>query len=145
MFFGRFEHTIDDKGRLTVPSRHRAELAGGLVITRGLDPCLFIYPLARWQEISEKFEQLPAVSQEDVGEFMRFVFAEAMDAVPDKQGRISIPDYLRTYAQLGDQVIVAGVRDHLEVWRPDLYAKVNSRMEQDPKSLARGLRQFGIL
>jgi MraZ protein len=145
MFFGRFEHTIDDKGRLTIPSRHRADLAGGLVMTRGLEPCLLIYPLVRWQEISEKFDQLPAVSQEDIGEFMRFMFAEAMDAVPDKQGRVSIPAYLCQYAQLGEQVIVAGVRDHLEVWNPDLYGKINRRMEQDPKSVARGLRQYGIL
>ncbi len=145
MFFGRYEHTVDDKGRLTIPSRHRAELAAGLVITRGFDSCLLIYPLARWEEISAKFEQLPAISQEDVGDFIRWLFSEAFDAEPDKQGRVLVPLYLREYAGLGDNVIVAGVRDHLEVWDPLKYAEHNKRMETDPKSFARGLRQFGIL
>lgn len=145
MFFGENGHTIDDKGRITIPSRHRTVLAAGLVITRGLDPCLYIYPIARWEEISQKFTEFPSVSHDEVSDFIRFLFAKAVDDIPDKQGRVLIPASLREYAHLRNEVIVAGVRDHLEVWDPQLYEQKNAKMEEDPKAFARKLSQFGIL
>lgn len=145
MFLGRFEHTIDDKGRLTIPSRYRTTLSAGVVITRGIDGCLFIFPIARWEQLSEKLEQFPTITQDESRSFVRFFFTEAIDCLPDKQGRILIPTYLREYAQLRDTVIVAGVRDHLEVWNPEAYAKDNARLEKDVRAFATTLSQQRIL
>ncbi len=145
MFFGKYRHTIDSKSRLTIPAKHRNDLAGGVVIAPGLDPCLTIYPLSRWAHISDKIEQLPPMSEEDVRDFVRFLFAETNDDVPDKQGRVLIPAELREYANLGDEVVVAGVRDHLEVWNPDTYAEMQTRLQENPNALAKKLGRFGIL
>ena len=145
MFFGRYEHSIDPKGRLAIPSRHRPSLAAGLVITRGFEPCLFVYPISRWEEIARKFDGLPTMSQDDVSNFERYLFAEAVDCTPDRQGRVLIPTYLLDHAHLSDKAIVAGVRDHLEVWNPDAYTQKNTVLERDPKALAQGLSQYGIL
>jgi MraZ protein len=145
MFFGRVQHTIDEKGRLTIPSRHRAELALGLVITRGLDGCLNIYPLETFEEISQKVDSGPKVSQPEFRDFVRYLFAEASDGVPDKQGRILIPTHLREYANLGDEVVVAGVQDHLEVWNLDNYQENRERLEQNPDVIAAGMSRFDIL
>ncbi len=145
MFLGRFEHTIDDKGRLTIPSRYRTILSAGVVVTRGIDGCLFIFPIARWEQLSEKLEQFPTLTQDESRSFVRFFFTEAIDCVPDKQGRILIPTYLREYAQLRDTVIVAGVRDHLEVWNPEAYALDNARLEKEVRAFATTLSQQRIL
>ncbi len=145
MFFGKYRHTIDSKSRLTIPAKHRNDLAGGVVIAPGLDPCLTIYPLSRWVQISDKIEQLPPMSEEDVRDFVRFLFAEANDDVPDKQGRVLIPTELREYANLGDDVVVAGVRDHLEVWNPEVYVEKKERLQENPNALAKKLGRFGIL
>lgn len=145
MFFGRYEHTIDSKGRLAIPSRHRPSLAAGLVITRGFEPCLLVYPISRWEQIAAKFDELPTMSQDDVSNFERYLFAEAVDCIPDKQGRVLIPSHLLEYAHLSETAIVAGVRDHLEVWNPETYGLKNADLEKDPKAFARGLSQYGIL
>jgi MraZ protein len=145
MFLGRFQHTIDEKGRLTIPSRLRPALAAGLVITRGLDPCLHIYPLAALEEISQKINTAPKVSQRDVRQFLRHLFAEASDAIPDKQGRVHVPTHLREYARLGDEVVVAGVNDHLEVWNVEAYQENKQSLEQDPEAFAAGMSQLGIV
>ncbi len=85
------------------------------------------------------------MSEEDVRDFIRFLFAEANDDVPDKQGRVLIPTELREYANLGDEVVVAGVRDHLEVWNPEVYAEMQARLQENPNALAKKLGRFGIL
>jgi len=144
MFFGKFGHTIDDKGRLTIPAKYRTVLAAGVVVTRGLDRCLYVYPLAEWDQLAEKIRQLP-LTKKDARAFVRFLFAEAADCIPDKQGRVLIPAYLRDYANLRDEVIVAGSDNHLEVWNPDAYQQDNSRLEQDVEALAEKLGELRIL
>jgi MraZ protein len=144
MFFGRFGHTIDEKGRLTIPAKYRDTLANGVVITRGIDRCLYVYPLGEWDEISEKIKQF-SMMQRDARSFVRFLFAEATDCIPDKQGRVLIPTYLREYANLGSDVIVAGSHNRLEIWDPDAYQHENSRLAQDVDSLAEQLSELGIL
>ncbi len=145
MFVGRFEHTIDSKGRLAIPSSHRPWLAAGLVILRSFERCLRIYPLDKLEEISEKIDQLPHVSQEDVSDAVLYLFGEAATSVPDKQGRVLIPAHLRKYANLQDKAVVVGVRDHVEVWNPEAYLQKNAAMEKDPRTFARGLGKYGIL
>jgi MraZ protein len=116
MLLGEFEHTIDDKNRLTLPAKFRQPLSGGLVITRGMDGCLYCYPQAEWEGLVEsRLAGLDPLSKE--GRMMhRFFFAGASEAEPDKQGRVMLPTTLAKNAGIGREVVVAGVRDHLEIW-----------------------------
>src|SRR6476646_6450500 len=97
MFLGRHAHSLDAKGRMAIPARFRDELAEGLVLTRGVDRCLAIYPLARWSELSDRINALP-VGDADARAFRRMIYSDAVDFVPDGQGRILIPAELREYA-----------------------------------------------
>ena len=116
MFFGEYEHTIDDKNRLTLPARFRDALAGGVVLTRGLDTCLDVYPRGEWDALVEaRLAPLDPFSKE-ARELKRFFFAAASDAELDKQGRVLVPPALTRHARLGREVVVAGVHDHLEIW-----------------------------
>ncbi len=99
MFIGEYSHNLDDKGRLAVPKKFRADLERGIVVTRGLDRCLFVYTMEEWKEIATKLSNLP-FSQSNSRAFSRLMLAGAMDLIPDKQGRVSIPEYLREYAGL---------------------------------------------
>jgi MraZ protein len=144
MFLGRFEHTLDDKGRLTIPAKYRNTLATGVVITRGLDGCLWVIPSSEWDVIAGKIRSL-SVLKKDARSFVRLFFAEATDCVPDKQGRVLIPSYLREFASLLDEVIVAGSYNRLELWNPDDYMQENSRLQKDAEALAEQLSELGVL
>ena len=116
MLLGEFEHTIDDKNRLTLPARFRQALAGGVVVTRGLDGCLFAYAQADWQRIVDsRLGSLDLMSADD-RKIQRHFFAGATEATPDKQGRVMLPAALIEHAKLSRDVVVAGVHDHLEIW-----------------------------
>lgn len=137
MFLGQYSYTLDIKGRVTIPSRFRDEVAGGLVLTRGLDRCLSAYPLDVWAEIAEKVNALPITSPQ--GRALRRVFfADAVDVVPDRQGRILVPDRLREYAGLdaSGEVVVVGLDRFIEFWNPTRWAEANDRqtemMDEDP-------------
>ena len=116
MLLGEFEHTIDDKNRLTLPAKFRQALSGGLVITRGMDGCLYCYPQAEWERLVDgRLAGLDPLSKE--GRMMqRFFFAPASEAKPDKQGRVLVPTTLAKKASIGREVVIAGVGDHLEIW-----------------------------
>jgi MraZ protein len=144
MFFGKFGHTIDEKGRLTIPSKYRDTLGGGVVITRGIDRCLYIYPLEEWERLALKLQQL-RMTDLDSRQFLIFLFAEASDCVPDRQGRVLIPSDLREYAGLDGNAIVTGSQNHLEVWSPDAYQAVKTKVESDPQGLAQRISGLGIL
>jgi MraZ protein len=128
MFLGEFIHIIDDKGRLTIPAKFRAGLAVGLVVTRGIDPCLAIYPLEEWERLAKQVSELPMTDRR-ARAFRRLVFANASDAVPDKQGRILIPPRLREYAKFDEEVIIAGLNNYIELWNPDSWTKERERVE----------------
>jgi MraZ protein len=116
MLLGEFEHTIDDKNRLTLPAKFRQSLSGGLVITRGMDGCLYCYPQAGWERLVEgRLATLDPLSRE--GRMMhRHFFAGAAEAEPDKQGRVPLPATLAKEAGIKREVVVAGVGDRLEIW-----------------------------
>ena len=116
MLVGEYEHSIDDKNRLTLPAKFRQALAGGVVVTRGMDGCLYVYARENWDElVDRRLAELDPLSRE--GRLMqRFFFSGAQEAEPDKQGRIMIPATLSERAGLGRDVVVAGVYDHLEIW-----------------------------
>jgi MraZ protein len=130
MFLGEFVHAIDEKGRLTIPAKFRADLASGLVVTRGIDRCLAIYPLEEWERLAGRVSALPMTDRR-ARAFRRLVFASASDAVPDKQGRMLIPPRLREYASLDGEAVVTGLDTYIEVWNPDAWAGERERVEGD--------------
>lgn len=143
MFLGEFSHALDEKGRLTIPARFRDELAGGLVITRGIDHCLSVYPRQGWNDLAERIAQLP-LSQRNARNFSRLMFSGAADFIPDRQGRVLIPQGLRDYAGLDSEAIVIGLYDKLEIWSPDNWTMVRAEVEENPESIAAQLQELGI-
>lgn len=141
MFIGEFQHSVDTKGRLAIPVKYRQELEHGAVVTRGLDHCLFLYPLSEWNRLAEKIAQLP-LNQANSRAFSRLMLAGAMDVQIDKQGRIILPDYLRKYAGLGKQVVVTGLYDRIEIWDTDEWKKYKATTEKDSNEIA---EQMGTL
>ena len=130
MLLGEFEHTIDDKNRLTLPAKFRQALSGGLVITRGMDGCLYCYPQADWERLVEsRLAGLDPLSRE--GRLMhRYFFAGASEAEPDKQGRVMLPPSLLEHAGLGREVVVIGMRGRIEIWdRPAWRTQLKEVME----------------
>lgn len=123
MFLGEFTHTIDSKGRLTIPAKFRGELAAGLVVTRGFDQNLMLFTLQGWQELAERIAARP-LADEDVRAFRRRVFSGAVDLEPDRQGRILLPPYLREFAGIESDVIIAGVYNYVELWSADAWESV---------------------
>ncbi len=115
MFLGEFIHNIDDKGRLTIPAKFRGELASGLVVTRGFDRNLMIFPLSGWAELADSLNDRP-LGETDVRAFRRRVFSGASDLEPDKQGRIIVPQYLRQFAGINGEVVVIGMYNYVEIW-----------------------------
>lgn len=129
MFLGEYTHTIDEKGRLTIPAKFRGGLAIGLVVTRGFDQNLMLYPLTGWQDMAERIVSRP-MGDEDVRTFRRRLFSGAVDLTPDRQGRIVIPPYLRSFARLDSEVIVAGMYNYVEVWSTEAWNNVRETIEQ---------------
>lgn len=115
MFLGRYEHSIDAKGRLTIPAKFRADLASGIVVTKGMDRCLFLFPKDGFETLAARISELP-ITREEAREFRRQMFADANDDYPDKQGRVIVPPYLREYAGIDSQVIVIGLNTYAEIW-----------------------------
>jgi MraZ protein len=127
MFLGEFVHTLDDKGRLTIPAKFRDGLGSGLVVTRGIDRCLAIYSMEEWSELAKKVSEL-SMTDRLARAFRRLVFANASDAFLDKQGRVLIPPRLREYADLNDEAVVTGLNTFIEVWNPDAWGEERERV-----------------
>ncbi|MBX6352175.1 MAG: division/cell wall cluster transcriptional repressor MraZ [Thermoflavifilum sp.] len=115
MFMGEFQHTLDDKGRLTIPVKFREGLGSPFVMTRGLDRCLFVYPMSEWESLENKLKALP-LTRADARSFVRFFFSGATECELDKQGRVLIPATLRDYARLERDCVVLGVSNRVEIW-----------------------------
>lgn len=115
MFFGEYQHSLDAKGRLILPARFRARLAGGVVITKGMDHCLFGYATEEWERVAEQLSTTP-VSSRQGRNFVRLMFSGAAEEEPDRQGRVMIPEHLRRYAGLEKDVAVIGVGNRFEIW-----------------------------
>lgn len=141
MFLGSYQHTVDEKGRLTLPAKWRSELAGGVVVTRGLENCLFVYPKSRFEEYARQVE-LQGIELADARAWARYLGAMAADVEPDKQGRILVPENLRKFARLDGDVVVIGAMSHLEVWNATLYEEANNKIESDAPALAERIGQL---
>ena len=130
MFLGEHTHTIDDKGRLTIPAKYRALLAKGMVVTRGFDQNLMLFPIDGWEELAARIAQRP-LADESVRAFRRRVFSGAIDLTSDKQGRILLPPYLRDFAGINGEVVVAGMFNYLEIWSTDGWETVRASIEDN--------------
>lgn len=115
MFLGEFSHSLDEKGRVVMPSKFRSGLEGGCVVTKGQERCLYVFPLEQWQTESDRVLKLPRTDRR-ARNYARAFFASAIDQTLDKTGRCQIPEALRLYAGLGKEVTVVGVADHVEIW-----------------------------
>jgi MraZ protein len=141
MFFGEYEHTIDDKKRLTLPARFREALADGVVLTRGLDSCLTVYTRGAWDALVEAYLTPLGPFSKEARKMMRFFFAAAADAELDKQGRVLVPQALVRHAGLGREVVVTGVRDHLEIWDRSVWAEQVIELEGSADDVAERLAE----
>jgi MraZ protein len=139
MLLGEYAHTIDDKNRLTLPARFRAAFGDGIVVTRGMDGCLFAYTSADWGTLVQtRLAGLDLLSQEG-RRMQRFFFSGATEAELDKQGRVGIPQALLEHAKLGRDVVVAGVNDHLEIWDRDAWRRELAEVEGSAEDVAERL------
>lgn len=118
MLIGRYEHTLDDKGRLTLPADYAGEVSAGVVITRGLEKCIYLFPQAEFEKLSERVRALPFTDSK-ARKLRRQLFPQAHAAVPDRQRRVLIPQWLREHAGISDKVIIAGMDVYVELWAPD--------------------------
>jgi len=143
MFIGEYAHSVDDKGRLAIPMKFRKDLKGGAVVTRGLDNCLFVYSMSEWKKLAEKLAALP-FSQANTRAFSRLMLAGAMDVEVDKQGRVVLPEYLRTYAGLKKDVVVAGLYNRVEVWDVDAWGSYKTKTEKDSNAIAEQMGDLGV-
>ena len=143
MFIGEYQHSIDPKKRLALPSRFRSELKNKVVVTRGLDKCLFVYPMKVWEEIAGKLGTLP-VGESATRSFIRLQLSGAIDCEIDKQGRILLPDFLKDYAGLDRDVIVAGVFNRLEIWDEKKWSEYKISAEKNSDEIAEQLGKLGV-
>ena len=143
MFLGEFEHALDDKGRLAIPAKFRPALADGMVITRGLDACLFVWPMEDWRVVAQKLAQL-SLMHADARRLQRLLFAGATDTAPDRLGRVLVPSFLRDYAELREAVVVVGLLNHLEIWGRANWQTERALAEQERSQLAEHLFALGV-
>jgi len=142
MLIGEYKHNLDPKKRLAIPARFRKEIGDKVVVTRGLDQCLFVYHLDEWQKEVEKLSSL-LTGTADKRNFARLLLSGATDIELDALGRILIPDYLKIFAGLKEKVVIVGVYKRLEIWNEENWENYKSRVEKQTDSLAEKLGEQG--
>jgi MraZ protein len=144
MLIGEYTHSLDAKKRLSLPAKFRKELGKKVVITHGLDKCLFVYTLKHWDAVSEKLSSL-SMGQYDSRGFTRFILAGATEIDIDSIGRVLIPDYLKEFANLSSKVILTGVFNRVEIWNEKAWQEYKKNIEQNADSLAEKLGEIGVI
>ena len=143
MFIGEYKHSVDVKKRLALPSKFRKELGKSVVVTRGLDSCLFVYSMHEWEKLAQKLGTMP-IGESNTRSFVRLMLAGAVDVTSDSQGRILIPDYLKEYAEIRKDVIVAGLFNRLEVWDEKKWSTYKKNAEKNTEKIAENLGKLGV-
>ncbi len=141
MFMGEYNHTVDTKGRLIIPSKFREQLGEEFIVTKGLDGCLFVFPQNEWQAFEEKLRTLP-LTQKGARQFTRFFVAGATPCELDKQGRILLPSTLREFAGLDKDVVLAGMLNRIEIWSKEKWAENNACDDMD--DIAEQMTDLGL-
>jgi MraZ protein len=143
MFIGEYQHNIDPKKRLALPSKFRKDLGADVVITRGLDKCLFVYPSNVWKEIAQKLSEFP-IGESTTRSFVRMMLSGASEVEVDSQGRVLLPEYLKTYASLDKSVTIAGLYNRLEIWDEKKWQEYREKAEENTDEIAENLGKLGI-
>ncbi|WP_232698429.1 division/cell wall cluster transcriptional repressor MraZ [Brevibacillus daliensis] len=143
MFMGEYQHNIDDKNRLTIPAKFRDSLGLSFVVTRGLDRCLFVYPMDEWKALTEKLASLP-FTKADARAFTRFFFSGAAECEWDKQGRVNIPPHLREHGRLSKECVVIGVQNRVEIWSKSEWDAYSEAQEDSFGEIAEKLVDFNL-
>lgn len=140
MFLGEFEHAIDEKGRVTIPAKFRAELARGAVVTKGLgaDTCLFVYPMDEWGRLAQRINEQD-LSQEEADMLSYFIYGNASNCELDRQGRILIPANLRKYAGFEGEIVIVGLHTHFAIWNRKSWQEAKSKIEQKARVIVKSL------
>jgi len=142
VFIGEYQHSLDEKCRVIVPSKYREQLGDNFVLTKGLDGCLFIYPILEWVVFEQKLKSLPLTNM-NARKFVRFFLSGAVECSPDKQGRILIPNSLRVYSEIEKDIVFIGMSNRIEVWSKTKWDTYNSEA-LDMESLAMQMEELGI-
>lgn len=142
MFIGEYQHSIDAKGRIIVPSKFREELGYKFILTKGLDNCLFIYPMEEWKKFENKLVTLP-ISSKEARAFVRYFFSSAVECEIDKQGRLNIPQHLREHARIDKELVTIGVMSRVEIWSKEEWIDYgNNSLGYD--DIAEKMEELGI-
>jgi MraZ protein len=144
MLIGEYTHTVDDKNRVSLPAKFRQEMGKKVVVTPGLDNCLFVFAVKEWNKISEKLSE-SSMLQADNRSFNRFMFGGAVEAEVDSIGRILVPDFLRERAGLKEKVVIIGVQSRAEIWNEKAWGEYKKVVEKQADTLAEKLGQVGVL
>lgn len=143
MFIGEYQHSLDTKGRVIIPSKFRDELGDVFVMTKGLDNCLFVYPMEEWNILQDKLKTLP-LTKKDARAFVRFFFSGATECQLDKQGRILVPSNLRKHSDITKEVVIIGVSNRLELWDKERWDEYNTDADLNYESIAEKMVELGI-
>lgn len=143
MLIGEYKHTLDSKKRLAVPAKMRKDVGEKAILTRGLDNCLSLYPLAEWQKITDKLALLP-MGQGDTRNFSRLMLSGAVEVELDQLGRILIPDYLKNFAGLRQEIVIVGVNNRLEIWDEERWNNYKTEVEKNTDMIAEKLGELGL-
>lgn len=143
MFIGEYHYKIDEKGRVSIPAKFRNDLRKQVVVTKGIEKCLILYPQKEWEKLASKISSLP-ISKEKTRAFARLTLAGAMDVEVDSQGRIILPDYLRNYAKIKKNVVIAGLYNRLEIWDEAEWEMYKESSESESKEIAENLGELGV-
>lgn len=143
MFIGEYSHSVDDKNRISMPSKFRHNLSGGCVITRGLDHCLWVYPKEEFGLLAEKISDLP-ITQKNARSFSRLMLAGAVEVELDKSGRIVLPKYLLEFAKIKSKISINGVYNRIEIWPEEEWHNFKTEMENNSEDIAENLDIIGF-
>lgn len=143
MLVGQYLHSLEEKGRLAIPKKFREELGKKAVLTKGLDGCLFLFPFENWQEFEKKLAKM-SLTKRDSRAFIRFLSFSAAEVRFDQQGRVLIPEHLRSFAGIVKNVVIAGVLERIEIWDKKRFDQYLTRIERDSEKIAERLEELGI-
>jgi len=143
VFIGEYEHTVDVKGRIIMPSKLRENIGEKFIITKGLDKCLFAYSKSEWANFEEKLKTLP-LTNKNARDFVRFFLSGAVECEIDKQGRFLVPANLRTYANIDKEIVIIGVGTRLEIWNKESWNNYSSEENISADEIAENMTMLGI-
>ena len=143
MFMGKYQNSIDAENRMIVPSKYREELGYKCVLTKGIDKCLYIYPMSEWERFMTKLSALPS-SDMNARAFVRHFYANAVECEVDRQGRLTIPQELRDYAGIDKELVTIGILDKIEIWSRAEWENAEDGPQLAPEDIAQKMAEYGI-